>query len=134
VINTEEENLTECVREITNGEMEDVAIEISGSIEGVRMAQNVLHPLGIHMQAGSIHKEFSFSFENLSANELTIVGGLGQSWDVEAAVKIINSKKIAIEKMITHKFALKDAQKAIEYFMEGNLECIKVALVCNESF
>jgi hypothetical protein len=30
-------------------------------------------------------------------NELTIVGGLGQSWDVEDAVKIINSKKFALQ-------------------------------------
>jgi threonine dehydrogenase-like Zn-dependent dehydrogenase len=134
VINAEEEEVVARVREITAGEMADVAIEASGSAQGVITAQNVLRPLGVHMQAGSIHQEISFSFENLNLNELTIVGGLGQSWDVEDAVKIINSRKIAIEKLITHKFALKDAPQAIEYFMEGHPECIKVALVCNESF
>jgi 2-desacetyl-2-hydroxyethyl bacteriochlorophyllide A dehydrogenase len=134
VINTEEDDVVNRVREITNGEMADVVIEASGSVEGIRMAQKVLHPLGIHMQAGSIHEDFLFSIEDLNLNQLTIIGGLGQAWDVEDAVKIINSKKFAIEKMITHKFALKDAQQAIEYFMKGDPECIKVAIVCNESF
>jgi threonine dehydrogenase-like Zn-dependent dehydrogenase len=134
VINAEKEDVVNRVREITNGEMADVVIEASGSEVGIRTAQKVLHPLGIHMQVGSIHKDFSFSIEDLNLNELTIIGGLGQAWDVEDAVKIINSEKFAIEKMITHKFALKDAQQAIEYFMKGDPECIKVAIVCNESF
>jgi threonine dehydrogenase-like Zn-dependent dehydrogenase len=134
VINAEEEDVVARVREITNGEMADVAIEASGSAAGIRTAPNVLRPMGVHMQAGVIQKEIPFSFERLSLNELTIVGGLGQTWDVEDAVKIINSRKFAIEKIITHKFALKDAEQAIQYFMEGRPECTKVALVCNESF
>jgi threonine dehydrogenase-like Zn-dependent dehydrogenase len=134
VINAEEEDVVARVRKITNGEMADVAIEASGSANGIQTAQNVLRPMGVHMQAGSIRKEIPFDFETLSLNEITIVGGLGQAWDVEDAVKIINSRKFAIEKIITHKFALKEAKQAIEYFMEGHPECIKVALVCNESF
>jgi threonine dehydrogenase-like Zn-dependent dehydrogenase len=134
IINAEQEDVAARVRKITNGEMADVAIETSGSAEGMRTAQNVLRPMGIHMQAGIGHREIPFNFDSLSLNELTIVGGLGQSWDVEDAVKIINSKKIAIEKINSHKFALKDAKQAIEYFMEGRPECIKVALVCNETF
>jgi 2-desacetyl-2-hydroxyethyl bacteriochlorophyllide A dehydrogenase len=134
VINAEEEDVVARVREITNGEMADVVIEVSGSAAGIRTAQNVLRPMGVHMQAGVVHKEISFTFDTLSLNELTIVGGLGQSWDVEDAVKIINSKKFALEKIITHKFALKDAKQAMEYYRAGHPECIKVALVCNETF
>jgi threonine dehydrogenase-like Zn-dependent dehydrogenase len=134
VINAEEEDVVARIREITNAEMADVAIEASGSVEGIRTAQNVLRPMGIHMQVGIVHKEIPFLFETLCINELTIVGGLGQPWDVEDAVKIINSKKFAIEKIITHKFALNDVKHAMEFFMEGHPECIRVALVCNESF
>ena len=86
------------------------------------------------MQAGCAHKETSLNFDVLCQKELTIIGGLGQSGDVEEAVKIINSRRFTVEKIITHKFALQDAKKAMEFFIEGRPECIRVGIVCNESF
>jgi len=61
--------------------------------------------------------------------ELEVVGGLGQSLDVEDAVRIIESGKYAIEKIITHQFPMEKAPEAMKFFMEAPPGSIRVALV-----
>ena len=60
--------------------------------------------------------------------EIQILGGLGQSWDTEAAVKIINSRKYPLEKMITDIFPLAQADEAIRYFMTQPDKALRVAI------
>jgi len=60
--------------------------------------------------------------------ELQVLGGLGQSWDTEAAVKLINARKYPIEKMITQVFPLEQADEAMRFFMARPDQAVRVAI------
>lgn len=132
IVNVEKEDLYERVAELTGGRMADVVIEASGATSGIQIAPTLLRPLGRLMLAGVTGmREIPFITDWIINKELTVVGGLGQSNDVEAAVGIINSGRFPIEKMITHVFPLDKAADGMQYFMEGHEDCIKCALDCN---
>jgi threonine dehydrogenase-like Zn-dependent dehydrogenase len=60
--------------------------------------------------------------------EIELLGGLGQSWDTEPAVDIINSQKYRIDKMVTQTFPLEKADEAMHFFMESRGQALRVAI------
>jgi len=129
VINIEKENTIEVIRDITSGDMADVVIEASGSPSALKLGVELLKPLGRYVWAGrNDNKENCFDTNKIIVNELKVYGGYGQSWDVEKAVSIINSNKYPIEKMVTRVFPLKEADDAINYFINNPQENIRVAI------
>ena len=48
--------------------------------------------------------------------------------EVADAVRLINSRRYAIEKIATHVFPLEKAEAGMKLFMSGDPECIRVAL------
>jgi len=130
LINIEENDPVKEVEKITNGRMAEVVIECAGVDSSVKTAFLLARPGGRVILAGLTGgKNVSVCTDRIVNNELIVKGGHGQSWDVEDAVKIINSKKYAIEKMITHKFPLTEVQKAMELFLIAPPECTRVALI-----
>lgn len=115
VINVEEEDPIDRVREITNCRMADVVIACVGSPSAIKLGLDLLRPLGTYVIIGNTGgKEVPFITDKIVWKELTIVGGLGQALNVEAAIKLIETRKYPIEKMITHKFSLREIDKALK--------------------
>lgn len=131
IIDIEKDDLYETVKQITSAEMADVVVEVSGSVSGIQSSLKLLKPMGRFVIVGKTGiSETLINTDFIINNEITVIGGLGQSGDVEAAMEIINSKRFPIEQLITHKFPLEDADKALRFFREGHKDCIKVALQC----
>ncbi len=118
------------IREITKGRMADLVVECAGVPDSVKMALSLVRPEGRVVLAGvSGGREVNLVTDIIVNNELTVIGGHGQSWDVEDAVRLINSCKYGIEKMITYVFPLIEVQKAMNLFLNPPPDCIRVGLV-----
>lgn len=129
-IDVEKEDVATRVREMTGGRMADLVIECTGNPESLRSAFGLLRAGGRLVIAGTFkQKEVPIKPDWIVFRELEVVGGLGQSLDVEDAVRIIESGKYAIEKIITHQFPMEKASEGMRFFMEAPPGSIRVGLV-----
>jgi 2-desacetyl-2-hydroxyethyl bacteriochlorophyllide A dehydrogenase len=129
VINAEKDDPVSVVKKITGEELADVVIECSGSKNAISLGLDLIKPLGRYVIAGLTGgAAVPLVTDKFASKELKILGGWGQAWDVDNAVRIINAKKYPIEKIITHTFQLADAEKAINFFSQEKEKCIRSAL------
>lgn len=84
---------------------------------------------GLCWRASTAAGEVPLKTDVIVNNELVVRGGHGQSWDVGEAAALINSRKYAVEKMISHRFPLEKAEEAMRLFLEGPEDCIRIGLV-----
>jgi len=120
----------DAVRGATDGEMADLVVECTGAATSIALAPELLRPLGRCVLVGSMGggKTAAMATDRWTLKELTIRGGLGQAWNCEDAARIVNSRRFAVEKMITHILPLERGEEGIRFFMAGHPECIRVAL------
>jgi alcohol dehydrogenase len=117
------------VRDITHHQMGDVVVECTGAPHLVELGLDLVHPAGRYVIASTNgYSKVALTTDKIVFNELNIFGGLGQSWDTEPAVEIINSKRYPIEKMVTHTFPLEKAEEAMRFFMESRDSTLRVAI------
>jgi threonine dehydrogenase-like Zn-dependent dehydrogenase len=117
------------VRELTAGRLADVVVECTGAERIMQLGLELVRPMGRYVMIGTCgFDRRSLVTDLVVLKEIQIFGGLGQSWDTEAAVKIINSRKYPIEKMVTHVFPLTQADEAIHYFMTQPDKALRVAI------
>ncbi|MEO6025297.1 MAG: zinc-binding dehydrogenase [Candidatus Binatia bacterium] len=118
VIDVEQEDATRRVKELTDGRGADVVIEVS-SYATAPVAESLHHVAsgGRIVLAGI--KGFKavpdFISDLAVVKEATIYGAFGvtaRSYD--AAIRLIESGRVPLERMHTHDFALPDAERAIQ--------------------
>ena len=108
--------------------MPALVVEASGSSNGITTALSLVRPGGRCVIAGTTGRTTPVAFDTIVRNEIQILGGLGQSWDVEAAVKIIESERYPIHEMVACKYPLDKAADAITAFIERPQDFIRVGL------
>lgn len=129
IIDLQKTDPAEEVRRITGGKMADVVIECAGVPASVQTAFRLPRDCGRVVLAGvNGGREVPLKTDVIVNNELVVRGGHGQSWDVGEAA-LINSRKYAVEKMISHRFPLEKAEEAMRLFLEGPEDCIRIGLV-----
>lgn len=118
VIDVEHENANRRVKELTNGHGADVVIEVSAN-SPVPVAE-ALHyaAIGGRIVLAGI-KGFKavpdFVSDLVVVKELHILGAFGvTSPSYRAAIRLIESGRVPVERMHTHDFALEDAERAIQ--------------------
>lgn len=116
------------VREICGGELPGLVIEASGTPEGVLCALSLVRPAGKCVIAGTSGQTTQVDFDAIVRNEIRVLGGLGQSWDVEAAVRIIESGRYPVEEMVSRTYPLAQAKRALESFIAHPRNYIRIAL------
>ena len=117
------------VRELTNGRLADVVVECTGAEAMMQLGLELARPTARYIMIGTCgYGRPALITDLIVFKELQVLGGLGQSWDTEAAVKIINSRKYPIEKMISHVFPLEGADEAIRFFMAHPEQTVRVAI------
>lgn len=129
IVDTTIEDPIEAVKVLTGGRMADVVVETTGAGTMMEIALQIARPTARCVFVGTCGFEMSSLTTDLIVfKELRVIGGLGQSWDTEHAVNIINSRRYAIEKMVTHQFPLEKADEAIKFYMGNGGACIRVAI------
>ena len=66
--------------------------------------------------------------DQLVFKEIAFLGGLGQSWDTEAAVGIINSQRYPIQAFISDVFPVSQADAALKLARNNDPEVVHLAL------
>lgn len=132
-IRIDKEDAAARILEITNGKGVNAVIECSGAPAAYNLAFQAMAAKATLVIVGVVGKAgIHFDSDLIMRKELQIKGSLGQPLDVFEAMKTIGKKKYRIDKMVTHKFPMSQADKAIEFFMEHSSECIRVAICAEE--
>jgi threonine 3-dehydrogenase len=108
----------------------DVVLEMSGNDIAIQTAFEAARIAGIVIIFGIPKKDVTLNFGKFFIDkELTVKGVFGRRiWDTWNQVsELLKSGKVDLTKMITHKFPLKDFEKAMEIMKTG--QCGKILLV-----
>jgi len=110
------------VREITNGEMADLIVDLApGAPETVETALALARKGAVIILAASKHgKPVTGSFNDIVIRkELTVKGVRGRDYQsVEEALRIIASRRYPLERIRTHEFPLGQADQALRVLGE----------------
>lgn len=60
--------------------------------------------------------------------EISLVGSQGYHWDFQRAIELLQQERIDLEKMITHRFRLEQAQQAFDTLIDPDREAVKVVI------
>jgi threonine dehydrogenase-like Zn-dependent dehydrogenase len=134
-VDVQREDLVRRVREITNGALADVVIDVTAyANEPVVQAIDCARRGGTVVLAGmkGAKPVEGFFNDRIVAKDLTIHGAFGVDFRAyEPAVRLIESGKYPLEKMHTHTLSLEEAERALRILareIEGE-DAIHIALV-----
>lgn len=116
-IDVQNESAKQRVRELTGGRGADVVVEVSSyATEPVAEALDYVRPGGTIVLAGvkGFRPVPDFVSDKIVLKEITLKGAIGVTWSgYEAALRLIESRRVPLELMHTHDFGLRDAELAI---------------------
>jgi threonine dehydrogenase-like Zn-dependent dehydrogenase len=117
-IDIETENARKRVKELTDGHGADVVVEVSANAtQPVAEALHYAAPSARVVLAGvkGFKNVPDFVSDLIVVKEITILGAFGvTSRGYQAAIRLIESGRVPVEKMHTHDFALEEAELAIQ--------------------
>jgi threonine dehydrogenase-like Zn-dependent dehydrogenase len=129
LINTDEEDPIAAVERLTEGCLADVVVETTGAGPMMQLGLQLVRPAGRYILIGTCgFSPTPLVTDLIVFRELEVVGGLGQSLDTEEAVRIINSRKYSLHKIITHVFPLDQADEAMNFYIRGGAGVNRVAI------
>lgn len=131
VVMTDKEDPVDAVSKLTGGEMADVVVECTGASVIYNQAIAVTRKTGTLVLLGLNSKSNPVNTDEIIEKELTVKGCSGQPNNCQDAMRTINSGRFAIEKMATHKFPVRDADKALAFAMQPSEELIRVVMDCS---
>jgi threonine dehydrogenase-like Zn-dependent dehydrogenase len=116
-IDVENEDVKRRVQELTDGRGADVVIEVSSyATEPVAAALDYVAPGGTVVLAGvkGMKPVPDFVSDKIVLKEITLRGAIGvTSRGYRDAIRLLESRRVPVERMHTHDFALRDAETAI---------------------
>ena len=105
----------------------DIAIECSGSAQGISDSINCLKPKGTLIQVG-LGGDVLIPLVSVTTKELNIKGSFRFHSEFELAVKMMKKQLIDVNPLITHNLNFKSAKEAFELAMNNDEQSMKVQL------
>ncbi len=105
----------------------DIAIECSGSAQGISDAINCLKPKGTLIQLG-LGGDVLIPLVSVTTKELNLRGSFRFHSEFVLAVNMMKKKLINVNLLITHKLDFKSAKEAFELAMNNDKKSMKVQL------
>jgi alcohol dehydrogenase len=134
IIDVEKANPVEAVQRMTQGRMADIVMDVTGNPKGALTAIDLVKKKGTVILPGlyGMDKEIPLILDKIVYNEVRLQGVFSHdSRSVMPAIQLAESGKYPLEKMITHRFRLEEAEKAVKAAggeVEGE-DPIKVVIV-----
>lgn len=116
IINVEKEEPIEAVRELTRGRMADVVVDVTGSPKAMVASVSLVRKGGTIVASGltGTGVETPLEMDRIVMDQIRIQGAFSHHIrSVIPAIKLIESRKYPVEKMVSHKYRLAEAEKAI---------------------
>jgi alcohol dehydrogenase len=114
-VNVEGESVADVVRELTDGAMADVVMDVSGSAAAARSTIDLVKRHGTIVLGGIAAGEIPFPLIDLVHKQVRVQGVLSnRGRSVRDALGIIASGKYDFGPLITHRFQLEDTERAIK--------------------
>jgi threonine dehydrogenase-like Zn-dependent dehydrogenase len=110
----------ERIAEITDGDGPSVVVVTAPSSQAVRLGLDVVAPLGTVVLPGLVGQSTEIDTDDLVHDEISLVGGRGQSLNVERAMEIVERRGEDIAKINTHVFPVREAEEAIQRQLPGD--------------
>ncbi|MFF1549787.1 erythritol/L-threitol dehyrogenase [Rhodococcus erythropolis] len=129
VINIADDDAVQIVKDLTDGYGADVYLEGTGHPSAVPQGLNILRKLGTYVEYGVFKDDVSVDWSIISDDkELDVLGAhLGPDcWP--AAIRMIESGLLPMDKICTHQLPLEDFQKGLDLVASGT-ESVKVSLI-----
>jgi alcohol dehydrogenase len=133
-IDAEKEDPVEVVTDVTGGKMADVVMDVTGHPEGVIKALDLAGKGGTVILPGLYggDVEIPLVMDKVVFKEIRVQGVYSHNIrSVIPAIAMAESRKYPIEKMVTHRFPLEEAERAVRLVggeIEGG-EAIKVVII-----
>ena len=105
----------------------DIAIECSGSAQGISDAINCLKPKGTLIQLG-LGGDVLIPLVSVTTKELNLRGSFRFHSEFVLAVNMMKKKLINVNPLITHKLDFKSAKEAFELAINNDKKSMKVQL------
>jgi threonine dehydrogenase-like Zn-dependent dehydrogenase len=122
-------DLVEAASEMTGGRMLDVLIEASGNPDVVPVMEHMVRPRGRMVFVGLCSgRKASFTVDTLVLNNLTFFGTLGGPGVWPEAISLLESGKVRVGPLITHRCQLADFRSCIELMEQPGADCVKILL------
>jgi alcohol dehydrogenase len=115
-VDAEDRDPVEEVRKITKGTMADVVMDATGHPEGAVKALDMVRKRGTIILPGiyGAGKSIPLILDKLVFKEVKMQGVLSQNiQSVLPAIELAEARKYPVEKMVTHRFPLEEAERAI---------------------
>jgi alcohol dehydrogenase len=115
-VNAKEVDPVQFVSEITGGEMAEVVIDVTGSQAGAIAAIDLVRQGGTIVMPGAYGTDakIPLSLDKIFLKEIRIQGVYSHDLrSVIPAIKLVESGKYPLEKMVSHRFSLNEVEKAI---------------------
>ena len=131
IINVNEGNVYECVKEITEGNGFDAAFECAGVAASADVCLNVLKKTGIYSQVALFGKKIELDVDRILTKEIRVTSSYASertSW--ETALRLLRDKQINTAPLISDKMRLTDWKEAVNKIT--NKQGYKILLMPND--
>lgn len=125
-INLKTENLTEKVREYTNGRMAECVMEASGANSAIRSAIDIVSHAGRVVLTGWPKQETMLPTDRITFKEIDIRGSRTSANEFEEAIELIRHGKIDVRKLLTKVITLDEAPKVLADIEKNPDQYLKV--------
>jgi L-iditol 2-dehydrogenase len=99
----------------------DVVIDATGAEACIECGVSALKRGGTFVQAGLGSPRIAFPIGQICDKEATLKGSFRYGpGDYKLAIELLNSKRICLQDLITHRYSFRDAEKAFENVAERN--------------
>ncbi|MBI2821821.1 MAG: alcohol dehydrogenase catalytic domain-containing protein [Acidobacteria bacterium] len=115
-VDIENENPVERIRQASGGDLADVVVDVSGSPHALGQAVHCVRKGGCIIAASVVGQDtlIALPSDELLFKQVTLKFVYTSTAPaVRAAVRLIESRKYPLEKMVTHRFPLQDAERAV---------------------
>lgn len=129
VINIAEEDAVARVKQLTDGYGADVYLEGTGHPSAVIQGLNLLRKLGTYVEYGVFGSDTTVDWSIISDDkELDVLGAHLGPYCWPAAIAMIESGVLPMDRICTHQLPLAEFQKGLDFVASGK-ESIKVSLI-----
>jgi L-iditol 2-dehydrogenase len=127
VVDVDNGNLAEAVRELTGGRGVDISFECAGHPASVGGCLESLRPMGRHIQVAICGRDISFAVDRVFYKQLTIAGSVCYTAATWARMfRMFSEGRIALGDLISHKLPITEWRKAFDLCL--NREALKVLM------